>query len=175
MADYVVSDTSLTGVADAIRQRGGTSSPLEFPTGFETAIASIPSGGSSPIQLLHTLTVEEDSRSVNIVTTSFNSYDFYFCLIDATLTASDWLYIVKNGDSTSGGSYQQASQNPHGIIFFVMKGYSSSQVLTTVQSNGAFITTIGAPDNMFVYTYAATKLIKAGSKFKIYGANFADM
>ena len=42
MADYVVSDTSLTGVADAIRQRGGTSSPLEVPTGFETAIASIP-------------------------------------------------------------------------------------------------------------------------------------
>lgn len=42
MADYVVSDSSLTGVADAIRQRGGTSSPLEFPTGFETAIASIP-------------------------------------------------------------------------------------------------------------------------------------
>lgn len=42
MAHYVVSDTSLTGVADAIRQRGGTSAPLEFPTGFETAIASIP-------------------------------------------------------------------------------------------------------------------------------------
>lgn len=44
MAQYVVSDSSLTGVADAIRQRGGTSAALEFPTGFETAIAAIPSG-----------------------------------------------------------------------------------------------------------------------------------
>lgn len=44
MADYVVSDSSLTGVADAIRQRGGTSAALEFPTGFESAIAGIPSG-----------------------------------------------------------------------------------------------------------------------------------
>lgn len=42
MAHYVVSDSSLIGVADAIRQRGGTSSPLEFPTGFESAIAGIP-------------------------------------------------------------------------------------------------------------------------------------
>jgi hypothetical protein len=42
MADYVVSDTSLTGVADAIRERGGTNDPLAFPDGFETAIESIP-------------------------------------------------------------------------------------------------------------------------------------
>ena len=42
MANYVVSDSSLTGVADAIRTRGGTQSPLTFPTGFETAIAAIP-------------------------------------------------------------------------------------------------------------------------------------
>lgn len=133
------------------------------------------SGGGSPIQLLYTLTVAEDSRSVSIITTSFNSYDFYFCLIDATLTASDWLYIAKNGNSTSGGSYQQSSQNPHGIIFLVSKYYSSTQVLTTIQANNGYITSYGAPDNMFIYTYTATKLIKAGSKFKIYGANFADV
>lgn len=42
MADYVVSDSSLTGVADAIRERGGTNDPLAFPDGFETAIESIP-------------------------------------------------------------------------------------------------------------------------------------
>lgn len=175
LVDSTQLDAGLTSVANAIRAKGGTSADLAFPSGFVSAVNAIPSGGGSSIQLLDTLTVAEDSRSVNIVTTSFNSYDFYFCLVDATLTASDWLYIVKNGDSTSGGSYQQASQNPHGIIFLVTKCYSSTQVLTTIQSNGAFITTIGAPDNMFIYAYTATKLIKAGSKFKIYGANFADI
>lgn len=175
LVDSTQLNSDLTSVANAIRTKGGTSADLVFPSGFISAVDAIPSGGGSPIQLLETLTVEEDSRSVNIVTTSFNSYDFYFCLIDATLTASDWLYIVKNGDSTSGGSYQQASQNHHGIIFLVMKGYSSTQVFTTIQSNTGFVTTYGAPDNVLIYTYTATKLIKAGSTVKIYGANFADI
>lgn len=175
LVDSTQLDAGLTSVANAIRSKGGTSADLAFPSGFISAVEAIPSGGGSPIQLLDTLTVAEDSRSVNIVTTSFNSYDFYFCLIDATLTASDWLYILKNGDSTSGGSYQQASQNPNGIIFLVTKCYSYTQVLTAIQSNGSFTTTYGAPDNMFIYTYTATKLIKAGSTFKIYGANFADI
>lgn len=175
LVDSTQLNSDLTSVANAIRTKGGTSADLVFPSGFISAVDAIPSGGGSPIQLLETLTVEEDSRSVNIVTTSFNSYDFYFCLIDATLTGNDWLYIVKNGDSTSGGSYQQSSQNPNGIIFLVLKGYSSTQVFTTIQSNTGFVTTYGAPDNMFIYTYTATKLIKAGSKFKIYGANFSDI
>lgn len=42
MAEYVVSDASLSGVADAIRARGGTSAPLAFPTGFADAVAAIP-------------------------------------------------------------------------------------------------------------------------------------
>lgn len=42
MAYYVVSDTSLTGIADKIRAKGGTSASLSFPTGFESAIDAIP-------------------------------------------------------------------------------------------------------------------------------------
>lgn len=44
MADYLVTDTELTSVADAIRARGGTSASLAFPSGFVTAINNIPSG-----------------------------------------------------------------------------------------------------------------------------------
>ena len=47
MSNYIVSDTNLTAVAEAIRTKGGTSSPLEFPSEFVSAINSIPSGGSS--------------------------------------------------------------------------------------------------------------------------------
>lgn len=42
MVDFVVSDQSLRGVADAIRERGDTSSPLIFPDGFASAIRNIP-------------------------------------------------------------------------------------------------------------------------------------
>lgn len=45
MADYLVTDTELTSIADAIRTKGGTSASLIFPTGFVNAIDAIPSGG----------------------------------------------------------------------------------------------------------------------------------
>lgn len=45
MSNYVVSDSNLTAIADAIRTKGGTSAALAFPTGFADAIAAIPSGG----------------------------------------------------------------------------------------------------------------------------------
>lgn len=43
--DYLVTDTELTSIADAIRTKGGTSAQLSFPTEFVSAIAAIPTGG----------------------------------------------------------------------------------------------------------------------------------
>lgn len=45
MAEYLVQDTSLTTVADAIREKGGTTAPLSFPEGMASAIRNIQSGG----------------------------------------------------------------------------------------------------------------------------------
>lgn len=41
MADYLVTDTELTSVADSIRTKGGTSATLVFPDGFVSAIQGI--------------------------------------------------------------------------------------------------------------------------------------
>lgn len=53
MANYLTTDTDLTTVADAIRTKGGTSSALEWPSGYAQAIDNIPSGiipiGTIPI------------------------------------------------------------------------------------------------------------------------------
>lgn len=45
MAEYLVQGASLTTVADAIRERGGTTAPLSFPEGMAEAVRSIQSGG----------------------------------------------------------------------------------------------------------------------------------
>lgn len=45
MADYIVKDTELTGVANSIRTAGSTSSLLTFPNGFISAINNISGGG----------------------------------------------------------------------------------------------------------------------------------
>lgn len=47
MADYIVKDTELTSVANAIRTAGGTNSLLNFPNGFVSAVGNISGGGSS--------------------------------------------------------------------------------------------------------------------------------
>lgn len=46
MADYKVTDTELTSIANAIRTKGGTQAALEFPTGFVSAVQAIPTGGN---------------------------------------------------------------------------------------------------------------------------------
>lgn len=45
MAEYLVQGASLTAVADAIREKGGTTAPLSFPNGMAEAVRNIQSGG----------------------------------------------------------------------------------------------------------------------------------
>ena len=49
MADYIVKDTELTGVANSIRTAGSTSSLLTFPNGFISAINNIGGGGGGDL------------------------------------------------------------------------------------------------------------------------------
>ena len=45
--EYLTTDTELTTVADAIRERAGTSAMLTYPAGFISAIQAIPAGESA--------------------------------------------------------------------------------------------------------------------------------
>lgn len=47
MADYLVQGASITAVADAIREKGGTTAPLSFPAGMAEAVRNIQSGGGT--------------------------------------------------------------------------------------------------------------------------------
>ena len=42
MSDYLVTGSELTGIADAIRSKGGTSAGLVFPDGFVSAVGALP-------------------------------------------------------------------------------------------------------------------------------------
>lgn len=46
MSEYLVQGESITAVADAIREKGGTTAPLSFPEGMAKAVKNIPSGGT---------------------------------------------------------------------------------------------------------------------------------
>lgn len=44
--EYLVDGADITAVADAIREKGGTTAPLSFPAGMAEAVRDIPSGGT---------------------------------------------------------------------------------------------------------------------------------
>ena len=44
--EYLVDGADMTTVADAIREKGGTTAPLSFPEGMASAVRDIPSGGT---------------------------------------------------------------------------------------------------------------------------------
>ncbi len=133
-------------------------------------------GGSSPISKLGEVTVSENVRAVNLDLTPYASYDFIMVFADVTLTASDWLYVVKNGSSPSGGTYANSMLKHKGLLY--VRG-------TTVCGRNAWGDAIAynngmqggnaTVNNLYIYTYTSSKYITAGSKFKIYGGNYADM
>ena len=69
MAEYLINATDLTKVASAIREKGGTSASLVYPTGFVSAIQAIRTG--APLQIVvttsagATVTATKDSKTVS--------------------------------------------------------------------------------------------------------------
>ena len=69
MAEYLINATDLTKVASAIREKGGTSASLVYPTGFVSAIQAIQIGASPQIIVMTsagaTVTATKDSKTVS--------------------------------------------------------------------------------------------------------------
>lgn len=49
--EYLVDGADMTTVADAIREKGGTTAPLSFPAGMAEAVRNIQSGGDLSLGL----------------------------------------------------------------------------------------------------------------------------
>ena len=140
-------------------------------------------GGSGPISLLETITVPVDTRAINIGITDYSGYNVLIITEDITLDSADWLYYVRNGSTPSGGNYNDGSKATHtGIMLWRLPLGGSAKVQLGFVSAGNFdqvndYSGNGTPNttNVYVYTYKANNVIKAGSTFKIYGGHYADL
>ena len=83
MAEYLTNTTDLTAVANAIREKSGTSAPLVYPDGFVTAIQSIDiTGGTKPATLTITSSDYTGNRNARFIFPTLEghieSYDFLY-------------------------------------------------------------------------------------------------
>jgi len=96
---YLVNDTDLTAIADAIRAKGGTSAPLVYPTGFVSAIEAIETGGGGSSASLSDVNFYDYDGTL---VTSYTAAEF--AALDAlpanpshdNLTAQGWNWTLTN-------------------------------------------------------------------------------
>ena len=103
MANYLVTDTELTSVANAIRTKGGTESLLEFPSEFVSAISAIPTGGSSDFS----------TATVTIINTATSDPSVFSAFVDQTKA------IAYDSGSFNIDTYAVTSLEPVTFVFHV--------------------------------------------------------
>lgn len=162
----------------SITSNGTTTEDVSAYANAEITVNVASGGGSGGVSLLEEVTIQSDTHEYNLDLTDYQNYNFFFVYLDVELTASDWLYFVKNGSSASGGSYDSSATTHQGICALQFNPIVASTSVCSGLISGNIFNFTGASTamtNLYIYTYVATKYIKAGSKIKIYGGNYADM
>lgn len=88
LVDSAVLDADLTSVADAIREKGGTSESLAFPAGFVSAIGDISGGGGKIAS--GSIYVQSEGTSLDIPLEGANTYKYFALWLED-------MYIKKPG------------------------------------------------------------------------------
>lgn len=94
MANYIIQDTTLTNIADAIRSKTGTTATLT-PAQMAAAINSLSSGGTLAVKQF----TDTDSSNPTTIRANGEYYD-----VDTELPVGQWfvfVFTVKDRDGTS--------------------------------------------------------------------------
>lgn len=143
MADYLTTDTDLTTVADAIRTKGGTSAALEWPSGFASAIATIPTGGGGGGSAW--TKVAEKSYAVSTTSSTATNIETWATGHSELWTSDKWLYIrVRDTAGKRNGYFYGSDQffynlNPVNETS-VTSTTAALRIYTRCNSSGTFVT-----------------------------------
>lgn len=126
LVDSAQLDSDLASVADAIRNKGGTSAQLAFPAGFVSAVEAIETGGSS----VDEVTVASDG-AVTQALDSGKIYHFTGTLTSLTLTLNapssgslaQYHFDFESGSTTPTLTLPNTITMPDGFVVESSKRY----------------------------------------------------
>lgn len=169
VVDSAALDAGLAQIAQAIREKGGTSASLAFPDAMAAAIAAIESGGGLPsgVSALAsgTVTPSEDAKSTLGITHNLGAVPDFLVWWDTTDLSS----TVESGVAYFGASLEKrvkASSTSTTVNnnHFSVHGYNTSGTAGQTGSRVANTTRMTATTAAFVTT--TTYPIKAGHTYR---------
>ena len=164
MANYLVTDTELTSVADAIRTKGGTSADLEFPSGFVTAIGNI-SGGGGNLQAKTNInpttssqTIEPDEGYDGLSSVQINAMASGSAATPATtITANPTISV-----NSSTGVITATASATQSVTPTVSAGYVSSGTAGTITVSGSNTSNLTTQAAQTIHPSTSDQTIAAG-------------
>lgn len=146
--EYLVNSADLTAVADAIRNKGGTSEALAFPDGFVDAVGAIQAGGggeAEPISMtqIYRYDVTEEVQEIVIPwdETWLETFGFLYIVIRLESTSrDDWLYFGFNSADTYTNDHGKQFDGQCFDVFIAYCNAEKSRVRLSINNSILFIT-----------------------------------
>ena len=164
MAEYLIQDTTLDAIADAINAKTGGSSAMT-PAQMVTEIGNIPTGGGGGLVLLADYTASEDVSAIKIdFTESMRGYTYYIVELNGVVTGSVGPYIGLNTE-TANRYYGQLT----GSYIYSAMIYAYSDTRAALVGGSATQTCNLPVEYLHIRAYNANSIIRTGATVKIWG------
>lgn len=169
MANYLVTDTELTSIANAIRTKSGTAGTLTFPTQFISSINAIVGGpGTSDAILLvtypqaSTLTVSKSSTSLtaiaNWITASDSALRCALFVISSSMfdSSTAWTVSISNDSLTNTKTVTISTNEVYSVtimhnLYIIKNGFVQSGFTHTGSSGLTFTQNYNSTGAVRVY------------------------
>ena len=173
MAEYLIQDTTLDAIADAINAKTGGSSAMT-PAEMVTAIGNIPSGGGG-IELLVDDTTTENVAIINVaIPSDKQNMKAYLVGLYGTTSATDWVYPHLNASESSatGNTYFTKASSYNLVAVFGKAGggtdgyvwpFGASTRPESLYTSGSSLT------NILFNLYNSSSRFTTGFNVKVWG------
>lgn len=163
MAEYLIQDATLTGIADAIRAKTGGSAAMT-PAQMATEIGSIRTGGGGKV-LLADYTASEDVSAIRIdFTSEMQGYALYEILCTGSFNKQPYPYAGFN-TTTSTGYLNSVGTNVWAAFIAII----GDQYAYMPVNGRASVYPLGQLSYFHMRAYAADGVFRAGFNIKIWG------